>query len=50
MVAAMLDLLLYAFLPAVVGATGACAVVWVMAKIWDLIFGGGFWRPKALKR
>lgn len=50
MVAAMLDLLLFAFLPAVAGATGACLVVWVFAKLWDLAFGGGFWRPKAVRR
>lgn len=36
----MVDLLLYAFLPAVGGAIGACVVVWILAKVWDFAFGG----------
>lgn len=46
----MLDLLLYAFLPALAGATGSCLVLWIFSKAWDFAFGGRAMRPRALPR
>lgn len=47
---AMLDLLLYAFLPALAGSVGACLLLWVFSKIWDYAFGARAMRPRVFKR